>query len=124
LKTKNKKKIVVVVCPSSSSDCFFFWFFSLSELHFWLLYYCCCCYYVAEFLFFLFECHQWERGEGIERTDYRGAIVVIVVLFFFSLEFRRVFCVLVLVTDDELASLCLFSLRCLVRKKMSSSSSR
>jgi hypothetical protein len=113
LKTKNKKKIVVV-CPSSSSDCFFFRFFSLSEVHFWLLYYCCC--YVAKFLFFLFECHQWERGEGIETTDYRGAIVVIVVIVcFFSLEFRRVFCVLVLVTDDELASLCLFFLRCLVR---------
>ncbi len=76
----------------------------------------------------MFECHQWERGEGIETTDYRGAIVVIVVIvcFFLSLEFRRVFCVLVLVTDDELASLCLFSLRYLVRKKkkkMSSSSS-
>lgn len=36
---------------------------------------------------------------------------------FFFLEFCRVFCVLVLVTDDELASVCLFSLRCLVRKK-------
>ncbi len=48
--------------------------------------------------------------------------------FFFPLEFRRVFCVLVLVTDDELASVCLFSLRCLVRKKKkkkkTSSSSR
>jgi hypothetical protein len=61
---------------------------SLSELHFWLLYYYCCCYYVAEF-YFLFECHQWEKGEGIETTDYRGAIVVIVVVFFFfALEFR------------------------------------
>lgn len=58
-------------------------------------------------------------------------LLLLLLFFFFSLEFRRVFCVLVLVTDDELASVCLFSLRCLVRKKnkkkkktSSSSSSR
>jgi hypothetical protein len=41
----------------------------------------------------MFECHQWERGEGIETTDYRGAIVVIVVVvvFFFSLRVSQSF---------------------------------